>query len=257
MAESKGFVADAMAPDTIKGGVAEGLAVCLFVYLCCGSAVAGGTLVSISLSFGFVILVLAHCIGAISGGHINPAVTLGLAAFGKVTPGKAVVYIVMQFVGGILGALFLWGTMPEDGVNAGCLGANIVHNSMTDDRAFGLEVITTFVLVFTVFATIDPDNATTAGLGPFPIAMAVMVCHLISIPLTGCGINPARSFGPAVISGMASDKDCDEALEDYWIFLVGPALGGVLGAAVYTFLFSASSVIAPAKPEAKGTVSAF
>ena len=111
-------------------------------------------------------------------------------------------------------------------------------------------MILTFVLVLTVFATIDPKNAGNP-LGAFPIAMAVMIAHLIAIPLTGCGINPARSLGPALIS--QSIDGCDNVLDDHWLFWIAPIIGGLLAGAVYQFVLDDTmGKGADAKPSAGG-----
>jgi len=233
----------------LRSAGAECLAVALFVFVCCGTAATNiccsdsAQLVAVSLAFGFTILVLAHMIGHISGGHINPAVTLGLAVTKRIDPVKAAVYVFAQVVGGILGALVLYGTLPKE--HRGCLGSNTVGGGAIlfgdSDTDFGvgqamlLEVVTTAILVLTVFATVDPANSSTKTLGVFPIGMAVFICHLIAIPLTGCGINPARSLGPGLIAfGMIDD--CEKVMDDHWVFWVGPFLGAILAALAYEHL---------------------
>ncbi|KAK3284846.1 hypothetical protein CYMTET_7525, partial [Cymbomonas tetramitiformis] len=133
---------------------AEFLALFLFVVLSCGSAlVPGATGTSISLSFGFTILALGHCFGPISGGHINPAVTIALTAAQKVDPLRCVCFIFAQVLGAVSGAATLYGVMDKE--LRGCLGSNMVADGYEVGQAFGLELVTTFVLVLTVFATTD------------------------------------------------------------------------------------------------------
>ncbi|KAK3249080.1 hypothetical protein CYMTET_41482 [Cymbomonas tetramitiformis] len=216
---------------------AEFLALFLFVFLSCGSAlVTGATVTSISLSFGFTILALGHCFGHISGGHINPAVTIALTAAQKVDPIRCACFIIAQVLGAVLGAATLYGVMDKDSHN--CLGSNMVADGYEVGQAFGLELVTTFVLVLTVFATTDEKNSEASTLGVFPIAMSVMICHLISIPLTGCGINPARSFGPATVAVLAGLECADKVMDDHYIFWFAPILGGLLAAFTYQMILT-------------------
>jgi len=224
---------------------AEFTATFLFVFICVGCALTttgaapgagagSGTTatLTISLCFGFTIFVLAHCFGHISGAHVNPAVTLALM-IGRETPlVKGCLYICAQFMASIISSGVLIAVM---GLEAGAMGG---YNALTgpDDtrvaRGFVLEMVLTFVLVFTVYATIDPNREAT-GQGPLAIGVAVMIAHFIAVPATGCGINPARSLGPAIFA------DKDEAREDLWVFLVAPSLGGALAAVAYLYWFAA------------------
>ena len=160
--------------------VAEFFSTAFFVFLCCGAAgVNPGNTVAISLSFGFVILALLHVTGPISGGHINPAVSLALATFKYVSWTKCAAYVLAQFLGAIVGALVLFVVMPED--QYGCLGANMLNSELMHEggerftynagRAFLLEAMTTLVFMLVVFSTVSDTGNVAHGLGPFPIAM--------------------------------------------------------------------------------------
>lgn len=240
----------------VKAAGAECLATCIFVYVCCGTAATNvccsnsAQLVAVSLAFGFTIMVLAHMIGHISGGHINPAVTFALAITRRIDPMKAVAYISAQIVGGIFGALLLYGTLPKD--HRGCLGSNTVGGGGILDSGDGildynvgqallLEVITTAILILTVFATVDPANTSTKALGVFPIGMAVFICHLIAIPLTGCGINPARSLGPGLVA-FGFEDGCNNVMDDHWVFWIGPFVGATIAALAYQYLLQEHKV---------------
>jgi len=224
---------------------AEFLAMFLFVFVCVGCALtttgaapgAGNSgsvttaTLTISLCFGFTIFVLAHCFGHISGAHVNPAVTLALMIGREIPPVKGCLYMCAQFMASIISSGILMAVM---GLKSDTMGG---YNALTgpDDakvaRGFILEMVLTFVLVFTVYATIDPNREST-GQGPFAIGMAVMIAHLILVPATGCGINPARSLGPAIFA------DNDAAREDLWVFLIAPFLGGALAAVTYLYWFA-------------------
>ncbi|VAH35291.1 unnamed protein product [Triticum turgidum subsp. durum] len=161
----------------------------------------------IAWSFGGMIFALVYCTAGISGGHINPAVTFGLFLARKLSLTRAVFYIIMQ-----------------------CLGANVVAPGYTKGSGLGAEIIGTFVLVYTVFSATDAKrNARDSHvpiLAPLPIGFAVFLVHLATIPITGTGINPARSLGAAIIYNR------EHAWSDHWIFWVGPFIGAAL-AAVY------------------------
>jgi len=189
---------------------------------------------TISMCFGFTIFVLAHCFGHISGAHVNPAVTLALMIGRQIPPAKGCLYICAQFTASVISSGILMAVM---GLKTETMGG---YNALTGPdenkiaRGFILEMVLTFFLVFTVYATIDPNREAT-GQGPLAIGVAVMIAHFIAVPATGCGINPARSLGPAIFA------DQDQAREDLWVFLIAPFLGGALAAPAYLFWFAEKS----------------
>jgi len=223
---------------------AEFLAMFLFVFIAVGCAlstlnIASGAnelakynaTLSISLCFGLTIFVLIHCFGHISGAHINPAVTFALVIARDVTPLRGLLYVLMQFSGSIAASGLLMVVM---GLNPDTMGGYNALSGPEDNqiaRGFVTEMLLTFLLVFTVMATIDPERQ-TAHLGPLAIGMAVGVAHLIAVPITGCGINPARSLGPAIFANQA------KAREDLWVFLVAPLVGAAIGALLYPLWFA-------------------
>jgi aquaporin Z len=154
----------------------------------------------------------------------------------QVHPLKGALYIVAQCLGSIIASGVLMEVM---GLDASTMGG---YNLLTgpDDRkvarGFILELILTKLLVLTVFATIDPTREAT-GLGPLAIGLAVAVAHFIAVPITGCGINPARSLGPAVFT------DNSDAQADLWVFIVAPIIGGVMGGVLYPFWFAKENFI--------------
>jgi aquaporin Z len=202
-----------------------------------GSAAAG--VVATALAFGLVLVALAYAIGPLTGAHVNPAVTMGALLTGRVPPRDAVGYWAAQFAGGILGALLLWGlfnTSPLYSTSRTGLGTNgwgkasAIHIGM--GGAFLAEVVLTAMFVFVILAvTGKTGNATTAGL---VIGLALSVAHLIGIPITGTSVNPARSLGPALIVG-------GTALNQVWLFIVAPLVGGVVAAGLHYLVFPKSS----------------
>ena len=210
-----------------------GVATLMFGFGFDGGSVAAGV-VATALAFGLVLMGLIYTIGHVSGCHVNPAVTLGAIVAGRMKIGEAVGYWVAQFLGGIAGALVLWLTFsgsPSYSRTGTGLGADGYGSlSMTDlgvGSAFLVEVILTAVFIFVILAaTSKVNNPAVAGL---VIGLTLAVVHLVGIALTGTSVNPARSFGPALIVG-------GEALKQVWLFIVAPLVGGALGAGLHLAL---------------------
>ncbi|KAG2567974.1 hypothetical protein PVAP13_7NG282100 [Panicum virgatum] len=164
-----------------------------------------------------------------AGGHINPAVTFGLFLARKLSLTRAIFYMVMQCLGAICGAGVVKGFQQGLYMGNGG-GANVVAPGYTKGDGLGAEIVGTFILVYTVFSATDAKrNARDSHvpiLAPLPIGFAVFLVHLATIPITGTGINPARSLGAAIIYNR------DHAWDDHWIFWVGPFIGAAL-AAIY------------------------
>nr|AAB09757.1 similar to mipB gene product in Mesembryanthemum crystallinum, encoded by Genbank Accession Number L36097; MIP homolog; Method: conceptual translation supplied by author [Mesembryanthemum crystallinum] len=183
----------------------------------------------IAWAFGGMIFALVYCTAGISGGHINPAVTFGLLLARKLSLTRAVFYMIMQCLGAICGAGVVKGFESGAYESMGG-GANVVASAYTKGDGLGAEIIGTFVLVYTVFSATDAKRSARDShvplLAPLPIGFAVFLVHLATIPITGTGINPARSLGAAIIYNKA------HAWDDHWIFWVGPFIGAAL-AAVY------------------------
>ncbi|KAF8402690.1 hypothetical protein HHK36_010778 [Tetracentron sinense] len=156
----------------------------------------------IAWSFGGMIFALVYCTAGISGGHINPAVTFGLLLARKLSLTRAVFYMVMQCLGAICGAGVVKGFQKTQYQMLGG-GANVVAHGYTKGDGLGAEIVGTFVLVYTVFSATDAKRSARDShvpiLAPLPIGFAVFLVHLATIPITGTGINPARSLGAAII----------------------------------------------------------
>ncbi|XP_061376671.1 aquaporin PIP2-7 isoform X2 [Gastrolobium bilobum] len=175
----------------------------------------GVGVLGIAWAFGGMIFILVYCTAGISGGHINPAVTFGLFLGRKVSLVRALLYMIAQCLGAICGAGLAKGFQKGYYVRYGG-GVNLVQGGYTKGTALGAEIIGTFVLVYTVFSATDPKRSARDShvpvLAPLPIGFAVFMVHLATIPVTGTGINPARSFGPAVIFNQ--DKAWDDQVMD-------------------------------------------
>ncbi|XP_039775020.1 aquaporin PIP2-4-like isoform X2 [Panicum virgatum] len=175
------------------------------------AACGGVGVLGIAWAFGGMIFILVYCTAGVSGGHINPAVTLGLFLARKVSLVRALLYMVAQCLGAICGVGLVKGFQSAYFVRYGG-GANELSDGYSKGTGLAAEIIGTFVLVYTVFSATDPKrNARDSHvpvLAPLPIGFAVFMVHLATIPITGTGINPARSFGAAVIYN--EDKAWDD-----------------------------------------------
>ncbi|KAF8405438.1 hypothetical protein HHK36_010344 [Tetracentron sinense] len=204
--------------------IAEFIATLLFLYITVATVIGhkkqtgpcdGVGLLGIAWAFGGMIFILVYCTAGISGGHINPAVTFGLFLARKVSLVRAVAYMVAQCLGAICGVGLVKAFMKHDYNRLGG-GANSVASGYSTGTALGAEIIGTFVLVYTVFSATDPKRSARDShipvLAPLPIGFAVFMVHLATIPITGTGINPARSFGAAVIFN--NDKIWDDQVMD-------------------------------------------
>ena len=213
--------------QSVKKYLAEFIGTFVLVLFACGTAVATGCSVEngaaylmTALAFGLVIVAMAYSIGNVSGCHINPAVSIAMLVSGKLSIVDFIGYVVAQFAGAIAGAGVLKLFAPESN-----LGSNGLFNG---DVALSIliEVILTFVFVLAILGvTSKVENSAVAGI---VIGLSLTLVHLFGIAFTGTSVNPARSFGPALLSGN---------LADVWVFIVGPLAGGVLAALVYKFLY--------------------
>ncbi|XP_047334851.1 aquaporin PIP2-2-like [Impatiens glandulifera] len=231
-----------------RATIAEFVATLLFLYITVLTVIgyksqsetdqcSGVGILGIAWAFGGMIFVLVYSTAGISGGHINPAVTFGLFLARKVSVIRAVFYIVAQCLGAICGCGLVKAFQTAYYVKYGG-GANELAAGYSIGTGLGAEIIGTFVLVYTVFSATDPKRKARDShvpiLAPLPIGFAVFMVHLATIPITGTGINPARSFGAAVIYGK------DKAWDDQWIFWVGPFIGAAIAAFYYQIVLRAA-----------------
>jgi aquaporin Z len=222
---------------------AVGVATLSFGFKLTGASVSAGVLAT-AIAFGLTVLALAYTIGPISGCHINPAVTMGFLASGRMGLEEAVGYWVAQFLGGIVGALVLWGifaTSPsysraDVGLGTDGYGSNSMIG-INAGGAFLAEVILTFLFVFVVLGA--TSRLGSPGFAGLAIGLALTVVHLIGIPLTGTSVNPARSLGPALVIG-------HDAIKQVWVFILAPLVGGILGAIAYRYFFAGDATTAEA-----------
>ena len=205
----------------MKKYLAECLGTFVLVFVACGVAgQTGGALGVTSAAFGLVIVAMAYSIGNVSGCHINPAVSIAMLCAKKMTMKDFIGYVVAQFVGAIAGA----GVLQLVVKDTTKLGTNALYNG--DALAsFIIEAVLTCIFVLAILGvTSKKENSNIAGL---VIGGALTLVHLLGINFTGTSVNPARSFGPALIAGN---------LSGIWVFLLAPLVGGILAAVIYGFL---------------------
>lgn len=227
--------------DKMQRGLAELIGTFWLVFGGCGSAVLaagfpqlGIGFAGVALAFGLTVLTMAYAVGHISGGHFNPAVTVGLWAGGRFAARDIPLYVVAQVVGAIIAAALLYF------IASGAPGFDISHSALASNgygehspghyslqSALLIETVLTAGFVWVIMGATD-DRAPT-GFAPIAIGLALTLIHLISIPVTNTSVNPARSTGPALIAG-------GWALGQLWLFWIAPLIGGVLGGLAYKML---------------------
>ncbi len=216
----------------MKKYFAECLGTFVLTFLGCGTAMFLGCadtagVVGTAIAFGLTVVAMAYTIGGISGCHINPAITLGVALSGRMSWKDACGYWVGQFIGGIIaGALLFALTKVVSAPDlTGGLGTNGVANAGGVWGAFLVEVIATFLFVLVVLGVTDSKlgDGKRAGI---VIGLTLILVHLVCINLTGTSVNPARSLGPALFA-------CGDALKNVWVFIAAPLVGGALSALVW------------------------
>ena len=206
-----------------------------FILVFGGTAVAVGAILSlptaggaygslaVALAFGLALVAVVAAIGHVSGAHVNPAVTLGLASIGQF-PWKSVpAYLGAQLIGAVLGAVGTWIAFGGPGRNVANLAATYPAQGVGDFQAFLLEILITFILVFVV-VSVATDSRAPAAIAPIAVGFALAVGVFIAGPVTGGAVNPVRALGPMLVAG---------DLTSAWLYILGPIIGGVLAAFLY------------------------
>jgi aquaporin Z len=208
--------------------IAEFIGTLTLVLFGCGAAVLGGEHVGqlgIALAFGFAIVAMAYGIGPVSGCHVNPAVSLGVFIAGRMNAKDMVSYWVAQVLGAIVGAFIL---MIIAGGTAGGLGQNGWGPGYLGEyglvQALVFEIVMTALFVIVILGSTGPKAS--PGFAGLAIGITLAVIHIVGIQVTGVSVNPARSIGPALFVG-------GQAIAQLWLFIVAPAIGAVIGGALY------------------------
>lgn len=222
--------------------IAELVGTFVLVLCVCGTAVmsaaypdVGVGFIGVALAAGLAVLVMAYAVGHISGGHFNPAVTIGLWAGGRVSTKDIIPYIISQVIGASLagGVVYLIATgQPNFSLDAGFAATGYGEHSpggYSMVSAFLCELVFTAVFLFVIMAV--TDARVTANIAPMAIGLCLVIIHLVAIPVSNASVNPARSTGVALYEG-------GWALTQLWLFWVAPIMGGIIGALCYRVLGS-------------------
>jgi aquaporin TIP len=251
--------------DPLRRGVAEFVGTFTLVFAGAGSVLAiakalapaltsapavdvytGLTLVGVALANGLAIAVMVSAVGHISGGHFNPAITLGFAVTRRIAPSLAVVYWSMQFAAAAAAAALLRWLFPEGAQRITHLGAPGLSSGVSVWQGLVIEMVLTFFLVWVVFATAADPGGTFKSIAGLAIGLTITMDVLVGGPMTGAAMNPARAFGPELLSRHWTDA---------WVWYVGPFVGGAVAALLYDTLYLRSPrPVEPVGPPDTGVI---
>ena len=210
---------------------AEFIGAFALVFIAAGATIYGD-LVGVALASGLVIAVMVSAVGHISGGHFNPAVTLGFLVTRRISPKLAILYWLAQFGAAALAALLLKWVLPSGAaVN---LGTPTLNNMVNSGKGVTIEAVLTFFLVWVIFASVADHRGSFRQIAGLAIGLTITLDTLMAAGLTGAAVNPARAFGPQLVGNHWAD---------FWVWYVGPFAGAILAAVLYEALY-----LRPARP---------
>jgi aquaporin Z len=229
--------------DALRRAVAEFVGAFALIFIGAGSIVTANSihdpsLIGVAVAHGVTIAVMVSAVGHISGGHFNPAVTVGFLLTRRIKPALAVAYWIAQFGGAALAALLVRELLPRASSDAVHLGVPALGGGVDAGAGFALEAIFTFFLVWVVFATAVDPRGTFKSIAGLAIGLTITIDILFGGPLTGAAMNPARAFGPQLVGSHWSHA---------WVWYAGPVVGAAVAAATYELLY-----LRPARPEPVG-----
>lgn len=225
------------APALVGRLIAELFGTFVLVFGVVGAALFTGNALQVALAVGIAVLAAAYAVGHISGGHFNPAVTLGAAAAGRTTWADVVPYVLAQLVGGLLAALVLWLVAVSNGASGDLSGVSNGY-AEASPGGFGLvpviivEFVVTLLFVWIILGVTSAGAA--AGFAPLAIGLALALFHIVAIPVSNASLNPARSLATAVFGGAVP-------LTQLWVFILVPAVAGLVAGFTFKPLFGRSS----------------
>jgi len=222
----------------LRGAVAEGVGTFILVFSIISAVIAaslampiaGDAFGSLAVAGGLALALSVAALGHVSGAHLNPAVTVGLAVNRRFPLHHLLAYVGAQVVGAVTAALGAWVLFGERARSVAHLGAPSPATGVNVWQVFGAEALVTFILVLVV-VSVATDNRVPAGVAAWAIGAALAVAIIASGPISGAGVNPARSLGPMIVAG---------TLTDWWVYVTSPLVGGAVAATVYEFLRSGS-----------------
>lgn len=230
---SRGLYGSDLGDNMLRSAVAEAIGTFFLVLAgtsvataaTLGRPIAGGSAdsLAVALAFGLALAALVSALGHVSGAHLNPAVTLGLAVTGKFPARYVPAYLIAQFLGATLAALAVWAIYGDAGRDVAALGATAPAAGTSVLQAFLVEALITFFLVFVVISVATDERAPAQAAGP-AVGFALAAAVLIGGPVTGAAVNPARALGPMVVAGKFTAA---------WVYVLAPVVGGVLATVLY------------------------
>jgi len=234
----------------MKKYTAELIGTLALVLVGCGSAVIAGQYVGVTgvaFAFGLTVLVMVYAIGSISGCHINPAITVAMYVAGRIKGKDAIFYVIFQCIGAIAGAAILWAIASGiDGYSLAGIGLGQNGYGSHSPAGYSMaacfiaEVVFTAIFLFAIFGATHKDAP--KGFAGIAIGFTLVLIHIVSIPITGTSVNPARSLGPAVfVRG--------DALTQLWLFFAAPLIGGIIAALIWRYTFEERAVVQPPTEE--------
>jgi aquaporin Z len=229
--------------DPVRRAVAEFVGTFALTFVGAGSIAVGAQLVGVAFAHGLVIAVMASAVGHISGGHFNPAVTLGFVVTRRMALRLAAVYWGAQFLAATIAALLLKWLLPLGLDDRSKLGAPVLGPGVGGGEGLVIEAILTFFLVWVIFATAADPRGTFKSIAGLAIGLTITLDILFGGPLTGAAMNPARAFGPQLVQNVWGSG---------WVWYLGPALGGAAAALLYDYLYLRPLAPVPVGPPETG-----
>ena len=231
--------------NALKKYIAEFIGTFILVFMGCGTAMTvgcdaekGSGYLLTAFAFGLAIVAMAYSVGNVSGGHVNPAVSLSMLISGRMSLTDFLAYVVAQCFGAIAGSATLsliWDMASIEDKTGGTLGSNGLGGVRGNAAAgFIVEAVLTCIFIMTILGVTSPKQK-HGSFGGLVIGLTLVGIHIIGIGLTGTSVNPARSLGPALVTAIGGDPD---QLKDLWVFIVAPLVGAAVGAIVYKFVES-------------------
>jgi MIP family channel proteins len=235
-----GLYGSQKAGPALRPVVGELLGTFILVYVGCSVAIAAslGNLtagppydsLAVALAFGVALLIVVAGLGHISGGHVNPAVTLGLASTGRFPWSRVPLYMGAQLTGAILASFATWISFGDQARDKAKLGATLLASGVSAGQGFVVEALITFVLVFVVVLVASDPRVPSSRIAALAVGFALAAAVFVGGPLTGGGANPARALGPMIVAG---------EFGNLWVYLIAPFVGGVIAAFAGNFLLEA------------------
>src|ERR1700736_3937205 len=222
-----------MFEDALRRAVAEFVGAFALIFIGVGSIVTANSihdpsLLGVAIAHGVTIAVMVSAVGHISGGHFNPAITVGFLITRRIKPALALVYWLAQFGGAALAALLVRDLLPRASSEAVNLGVPALGHGVDASAGFALEAIFTFFLVWVVFATAVDPRGSFKSIAGLAIGLTITIDILFGGPLTGAAMNPARAFGPQLVGSHWANA---------WVWYAGPVLGASAAAVLYELLY--------------------